>query len=109
VPTSRKDITIPQAGAFRLVVTVVGGPENLTSLAPRMQVRSSKSSEVVLAEATPEMFTIDGVNRQVVLSLPGDYTKTLEWDQPAVYDMYLGEWRLVQGRALLDKTVTREN
>lgn len=107
--TTKKDICLPQAGQYQLVITVVGGPDTLAGLEGAMQVRKTKASEAVLAEMLPEYFTVDDVNRQVVLEVPDEVTSTYDWAGWAVYDLYLGPWRLIEGRIQLDKTVTRED
>lgn len=108
-PTTRLDICIPQAGIFRLVIDVVDGPETLTGLDPAMQIRKTKASEDILAEMDLGFFTVDVDNRQVILEIPDTETELYDWTGAGVYDLYLGPWRLIEGKASLDKTVTRED
>jgi hypothetical protein len=113
-PTTRKDLCIPQTDIFRLVVTVSGGPDDITGYTAEMQIRKTKASTVVLADLDPDWFTIDAVNRQVVLEIPAEATAVYDWTGAAMYDMHLlgtspERWRLLEGKASLDKTVTRES
>lgn len=111
-PVTQLDICIPQTDTFRLVVDVVGGPESLSGYTGEMQIRKTKASDVVLAEMLPEWFTVDNLNRQVVLEIPETETGLYDWTGAAVYDIHLAgddRWRLLEGKARLDKTVTRED
>lgn len=109
--TTRYDLCIPQSGVLKVVITVTGGPPSLVGYAGEMQIRKSKTSDVILAEALPEYFTVDDLNSQVILEIPDTDTALYDWDGLAVYDMYLAgpdRWRVLEGKARLDKTVTRE-
>jgi hypothetical protein len=110
---ARKDLVFPQSGMYRLVVTIVGGPISIAGYTGAMQVRPAKASAEVLAEMDPAWFTVDDVNRQLVLEVPDEATAAYDWSGLAVYDLYLtngtDRWRLVEGNARLDKTVTRES
>jgi hypothetical protein len=112
--TTRKDIAIPQSGTYRLVMTVVGGPDDLVGATCRMQIKTSKASNATtLATIETDSFTIDDLNFQVVLEITDEQTSTFNWSKPAVYDIYLTDaqdkrWRLLEGVAILSKTVTQE-
>ena len=109
---TRYDLCIPQSGVYQLVVNVVDGPSSLVGYGGEMQIRKTKSSATVLAEMQPGYFVVDDVNRQLVLTIPDTATETYDWDGLAVYDLYLvgpDRWRMLEGRARLDKTVTKEN
>lgn len=111
--TTKHDIVIPQAGTFRFVVTVEGGPTSLAGYTADMQIREMKSSAAMLANFQSSFFVVDDINRQVVLEVSDEDTAVFEWSRPAVYDIYiegpLGDrWRLIEGVATLNKTVTRE-
>lgn len=110
--TTKFDITVPQSDTFRLVITVNGGPVALAGYACVMQVRQSKASTAFLAEMGEELFTVDDINRQVVLEVPDEQTALYDWASPAVYDIHMegpagDRWRLLEGTARLNKTVTR--
>jgi len=105
------DICIPQADTFFLVVDIVGGPASLVGYVGEMQIRKTKSSDVVLAEIDPAYFTVDDINRQLVLEIPDSATALYDWTGAAVYDMHLAgtdRWRVLEGKARLNKVVTRE-
>jgi hypothetical protein len=109
--TTQYDICIPQADTYQLVVDIVDGPETLGGYGGEMQIRKTKSSEEVLAEMDPSWFTVDTVNRQLVLEIPSDETAVYDWVGTAVYDLHLvgtDRFRLIEGKARLDKVVTRE-
>jgi hypothetical protein len=113
MPTTKNDITIPQAGTFVFVVDVVGGPDSLAGYTADMQIREVKASTDTLADLPTSYFTVDDVNRQVVLEIPDEDTAIYDWARPAVYDIYIegpsgDRWRLIEGVAHLNKTVTRE-
>jgi hypothetical protein len=107
----KKDLSIPQSGMYRLVVTIVGGPVSIAGYTGAMQVRKTKASAEVLAEMDPAWFTTDDINRQLVLEVPDEATAAYDWSGFAVYDLYLtndtDRWRLVEGSIQLDKTVTQ--
>jgi hypothetical protein len=110
-PVTQLDICIPQSATFRLVITVSGGPTSLSGYTGEMQVRKTKASPEVLADVTADMFTVDDINRQVILEIPDTDTALYDWTGTALYDLYLvgpERWRLLEGQARLDKTVTRE-
>jgi hypothetical protein len=111
--TTKHDITIPQASTFRIVVTVADGPADLTDYTADMQIRQTKLSDTTLADITNESFTVEALTRQVILELTDEQTGLYDWARPAVYDMYIegpagDRWRLLEGLATLNKTVTRE-
>jgi len=114
MPITKKDIIIPQSGTFRLVITVVGGPPSMSGYTGEMQIRKTKVSEETLAEVDPTCFLVDDLNRQIVLEIPDEDTAAYDWSGNAVYDLYIegpsaDRWRVIQGLAFLDKTVTRED
>lgn len=110
--TTKLDIIIPQGDNFRLVITVVGGPGSLAGYAGEMQIRKTKASDVILAEMQPGWFTVDSLNGQVVLDIPDEASALYDWSGEALYDLHLDNgtdrWRVLEGRAKLSKTVTRE-
>lgn len=110
--TTKYDVCIAQSATFRLVIDVVDGPESIAGYVGQMQIRKTKTSTGVLAEMLPGWFTVDALNRQVVLEIPDTATKLYDWTGAAVYDMYLDgtddRWRLLEGKVMLDKTVTKE-
>lgn len=109
--TKRYDICIPQADIFQLVIDVVDGPLSLSGYTGEMQIRKSKASTEVLAEVDPSCFTVDDVNRQVIVEIPNTATELYDWTGAAVYDLHLvgpQRWRLLEGKASLNKVVTRE-
>lgn len=111
--TTKLDLIIRQASTYVLVVTVMDGPSDLTGYTGEMQVRETKASNAALATITNASFTVDPLNRQVILELTDEQTGLYDWARPAVYDMYIegpagDRWRLLEGLATLSKTVTRE-
>lgn len=109
--TTKLDLCIPQADVFKLVVTVVGGPDSLAGYTGEMQIRKTRSSAEVLAEVNPTSFTVDDLNSQVILEIPDTDTELYDWDGSAVYDLHLvgpDRWRVLEGKVRLDKVVTRE-
>lgn len=111
MPTPRKNITIPQSGTYVLVMQIWNGPSTLAGAVCSMQIRLSKGSATALATIPEEAFTIDDVNRQVVLEITDEMTAGFSWTRTAVYDIYLEDaegkrWRLLEGNADLSKTVT---
>lgn len=109
--TTRYDMCIPQSGVHKVVITVTGGPPSLAGYTGEMQIRKTKASEEILAETIPAYFTVDDLNSQVILEIPDTETELYDWDGVAVYDLYLvgtDRWRVLEGKARLDKTVTRE-
>lgn len=109
--TTKMDICIPQADVYKLVIDVTGGPDSLAGYVGEMQIRKTVPSDVVLADMDPGWFTVDDLNRQVVLEVPDTATELYDWSGAAVYDLHLvgiDRWRLIEGRAFLRKTVTRE-
>lgn len=112
--STRHDICIAQSGIYELVVDIVDGPEALAGFGGAMQIRKTKGSEEVLAEMDPSWFTVDSINRQLILEIPDEETGLYDWTGSAVYDLYLvnaddtDRWRLLEGKATLSKTVTRE-
>jgi hypothetical protein len=111
--TTKHDIRIPQAGTYLFVVDVVDGPASLAGYTADGQIRQVKASTEVLADLPSANFTVDDVNRQVVLEITDEVTGAYDWSIPAVYDIYIegpegDRWRLIEGVATLSKTVTRE-
>lgn len=104
---ARKDIVIEQAANFRLVVSVIGGPEDLSGYTAKMQVRQIKASEELLAEMVG---IVNPVTRQVVVEALASVTEDYDWSE-GVYDVLMegaaGSWRIAEGRAILSKSVTR--
>jgi hypothetical protein len=113
MPAALQDLVIEQAATNVLVVTVVGGPPTLLGYTGHMQVRERKSeTSTVLAEISNAEMTIDPDNRQVVVTIPSSLSSGYDWTE-GYYDLYViapgGErWRLVEGKARLSRTVTRE-
>lgn len=109
--TTKHDIRIPQNGIFRLTVSVPDGPANITGYTGEMQIRKAKDSTTVLATVPGSAFTMNNSARQVVVQVPSTTTALWDWDDNAVYDMYIvndtERWRLLEGLAYLSKTVTR--
>lgn len=110
---TRHNISIPQDSTYVLVVSVVGGPPSIDLYTGSMQIRPSKDSAEVLADLDDTFFTVDALNRQVVLELTDEETGSYDWSGNAVYDMYIegpsgDRWRLIEGLATLNRTVTRE-
>ncbi len=111
--TTRHNIIIPQGGTYRLVVNVVGGPDNLSGYVGDMDIRQVKASTPALVKVPESCFTVDDINRQLVLVLPDELTADYDWSLNAVYDLYVvgpsgDRWRVLEGTAVLNKTVTRE-
>lgn len=111
--TTKHDITIPQGSHWRLVVTVSGGPQDLSGYTGEMQIRQVKADPVVLASVAPERFTVNAGPRQVILELTDEDTLAYTWGGSAVYDLYVvgptgDRWRVIEGRVTINKTVTRE-
>ncbi len=109
---TKHNISIPQRSTYVLVVAVVGGPDNLTGYTCEMQVRQVKASTSTLVDVPPERFSVDDLNRQVILELTDEDTLAYDWAGNAFYDLYIvgptgDRWRLVEGLATLNKTVTR--
>ena len=109
---TRLPITIEQGSDFELVVTVVGGPSDLTGYTGSMQIRSVKSSTTVLYSVPQNKISVNNSVRQVTVTLP--WTETVDWTwDGGVYDLVITSadevdaWRLVEGRVTVDHSVTR--
>lgn len=110
--TTKLNLTIPQGSVYRFVVTVVGGPDDMTGFAGWMQIRDTKASDVVLDELTTEI-TVNHTTRQVVVTIPDTVTELYAWDN-AVYDLVIigpddERWRVVEGYVHVNHSVTRED
>lgn len=112
MPATTKDIRIEQGTTFRLVVTVLPGvPEDITGYTAAMQVRPYRASLEVLADLDENEITVNNITRQVVVTIPASVTETYDWRE-GDYDLVItgvgGKFRLVQGRAVVSPSVTRE-
>lgn len=110
---TKHDISIPQTGTYVYVVDVVDGPASLSGYTAKGQIRQVKASPTVLADLPVGLFVVDDVNRQIVLTITDEATSLYDWSFPAVYDIYIegptgDRWRVIEGVATLNKTVTRE-
>lgn len=110
--TTKLNLTIPQGSIYRFVVTVVGGPADLTGYTGWMQIRETKSDAVVLDELTTEI-TVNNTTRQVVVTIPDTVTALYTWDN-ALYDLVIigpadERWRVVEGYVRVNHSVTRED
>jgi len=104
------NVVVPQSGHMRIVVSVEGGPVDLTGYTGAMQVRVYKEAAVTLASVNPLHITVNYLTRQVVVDVPASVTALYDWDE-ALYDLYIvgtDSWRICEGRMRLSKTVTRE-
>lgn len=111
--TTRHNITIPQNSTYRLVVNISGGPADLSGYVGDMDIRQYKEATPALAKIGPGYFTVDDVNRQLVLEIPDEVTGGYTWSGAGVYDLYIegpagDRWRVLEGTVELSKTVTRE-
>lgn len=109
--TPTLDLDIPQGSDFTFVVTVLGGPDNLSGYSGHLQMRDTLDGEV-LADLTDQI-TIDPDNRQVVVAMEAAETAEWDWDYPAaVYDLFIvsgaSRLRIVQGKVSVKASVTRE-
>lgn len=109
--TTKHDLEIPQGSTARLVVTVVGGPDDLTGYTGWMQIREVKADLLPLDEFDESDITVDPVNRQVVVTIPAASTALYTDFSEGVYDLLLvgpgGPYRVVEGRVIINRSVTR--
>lgn len=111
-----ENIEIPAGGKLERswLLTLNGSPRDISGWTARMQIRSKKSSAVVLASfstSSGEYMSIVGPAGMVMLDVPGAVTATYDFNS-GVYDVYVfdqtGEpYRIVEGTALVSATVTR--
>lgn len=105
-------IEIEQGSNFRLVVTLVGGPDSWTGYTGRMQIRAQKSSSEVLFDTSE--ITVDTINKQAVLEISAVDTAEFDWTNGS-YDVLLTSgdeqdaYRVVEGKVKVDHSVTRED
>lgn len=108
---TKLDLEIPQGGTYRFVVTMSGGPDDLTGYTGWMQIRDTKVSTEVLAEYTSEI-VVNPLTSQVVVEIPDTETAGYAWDN-GVYDLVIqgpeGDWRVVEGIVQVNHSVTRED
>jgi hypothetical protein len=108
-----EDIVIQQGVTYRKVYAVTDAPGSIAGYTGRMQVRSSKSSADILAEAE---VTVDGINNQLIVYISDVDTTAMDWTR-GLYDIELENpdavepnvriWRVAEGAARLSKEVTR--
>lgn len=111
MPTLVEDIIIQQGATYQHVYAVTDAPGSIAGYTARMQVRSSKSSDVILATG---IAVVDGINNQVVVTIDEPDTRVMTWSR-GLYDVELVDptptppkvWRIAQGAARLSKEVTR--
>lgn len=108
-----EDIVIQQGVTYRKVYAVTDAPGSITGYTGRMQVRPSKSSATILAEAE---VIVDGINNQLIVYISDVDTTAMDWTR-GLYDIELENpdaiepnvkvWRVAEGAARLSKEVTR--
>lgn len=112
VGAAKFDITIEQGSDFQLVVTVVGGPVSMTGYTGKMQIRPGKGSAELRYDVATSAITVDSTNRQVVVDLPWTETNGFSWDS-GMYDLVIVSsdqadvWRVAEGKAIVDHSVTK--
>lgn len=110
-----RTLQIDQGGKLEFTVSVTknGAVLPLTGWTAKMQIRSKKSSAVVLAEYSTVSghITISGAAGQVLVDVPG--AKTMELIVTSgVYDLYVYDpssvpYRVLEGNVLISLTTTR--
>lgn len=111
---TEKDLEIPSGQTFEFVVDVTGGPASLEGYVGSMMIRELRSDVAPLVTVPAEAFTVNAGTRQVTVRIPGGLTEDLDMEiAPGVYDLLLtgpseDEWRLLEGRVIAKKSVTRE-
>lgn len=116
MPATEVHLEIEQGATLEIVVGVfLGGViVNITGYTAKMQIRPDKDSSTVLAEysSPSDAITVDGLNGQVVVSVPFAETAGYAFLE-GVYDLELTSqdgqkrWRLVEGNVRVNKEVTR--
>jgi len=112
VGAAKYDLVIEQGSDFQLVVTVVGGPSSMSGYTGKMQIRPGKNSPNLRYDVPSSAITVDAANRQVVVDLPWTESVGFTWDS-GMYDLVivsadeLDAWRVVQGKAIVDHSVTK--
>ena len=109
------DITIEQGATFTMSLTwkdSTGSPVNLTGYTARMQVRTNYEAESTLVSLTSSGgdITLGGALGTIAVTIAATATQSLQLDE-AVYDLELVNGatvtRLIQGRAIISREVTR--
>jgi hypothetical protein len=108
---AQQPIEIEQGSNFQMVISVVGGPDDLTGYTGAMQIRDLKSSSALLYEATS--IAIAPVNRLVTVTIPFTDTVGFGWTR-GNYDVLItagddsAAYRIAEGKVTVDHSVTRE-
>jgi hypothetical protein len=108
------DITIEQGATFTMSLTwkdSTGSPVNITGYTARMQVRTNYEAEDTLVSlVSPTNITLGGALGTIAVTIAATATQSLQLDE-AVYDLELVNGatvtRLIQGRAIISREVTR--
>jgi len=108
------DITIEQGATFAMSLTwkdSTGNPVNLTGYTARMQVRTNYEAEDTLVSlVSPTDIILGGALGTIAVTIAASVTQSLQLDE-AVYDLELVNGatvtRLIQGRAIISRQVTR--
>jgi hypothetical protein len=105
--------TVDEGSTHAFVINVIGGPEDLEGYVGSMQIRPTKTSEVLLAEVAEADITVNHLTRQITVVIPDEETATYEWSGRAAYDLYIegpggDRWRVVEGTIRVSREVTRE-
>lgn len=109
---TKYNLDIEQGSDFQLVVTVVGGPSSMTGYTAKMQFRPGKGSSTLRYDVPGSALTVDAANRQVVVNLPWTESVDFSWDS-GMYDLVivssdnLKVWRVIEGRIVVDHSVTK--
>ena len=109
------DITIEQGATFQMNLTwkdSTGSPVNITGYSARMQVRENYESESTLVSLTSSGgdIVLGGALGTIAITITASATQSLQLEE-AVYDLELVSGatvtRLIQGRAIISREVTR--
>lgn len=103
------DNSLNQGSRFQYVIDVLN--LNLTGYSARMQVRLDKDPSSTLLLDASAYCTVDPIDGQVVIDMPGSATVDATWSA-AYYDVLITNadptknQRILQGRITLDRQVT---
>ena len=108
---TEKKMTVDQGSRYQIVIDVTG--MDLAGYSARGMVRRTRIDPDVLADWAAYL-SVNPVDKQVVLVVPGDVTKTYDFDS-ARYDIEVYQpgspeasaERILQGDVHLDREVTR--
>lgn len=105
-----KNLTIPQGYRFLYVIAITG--LDMSSLTPKMQIRKGDKTTTAYLDAS-SYITIDNIQNQIVVDIPGSATSTATWRRGR-YDLMLYDNTnsavspvcVIRGQVYLDPEVT---